>query len=59
MLMDAAQAERYEFLSRITKGAEPAFRLTQAGDPAKQDWWRANQPLLYAAARIQDHREAA
>ncbi len=59
MLMDATQEIRYDFVERITRHSEPAFRQTQPGDPVKQDWWRANQPLLYAAARIQEHKEQA
>lgn len=57
MLMDATHTERYNFLARVTADAEPAFRRTQEGDPAKQDWWRANQPMLYAQARIMAHRD--
>lgn len=59
MLMDATRETRYEFVLRITQGSTPAFRRTHEGDPTKQDWWRANQPMLYAARRIQEHREAA
>lgn len=59
MLMDASAEARYEFLSRVTANAEPAFQRTHEGDPEKQDWWRANQPMLYAARKIQEHREAA
>jgi hypothetical protein len=59
MLMDASPEERYFFIERITRDAEPRFHRTHEGEPAKQDWWRAYQPLFYAAARIQEHREQA
>lgn len=59
MLMNASVEARYEFVARITQGQAPAYRRTQEGDQAKQDWWRAHQPMLYAGWRIQDHREAA
>lgn len=47
MLMELDQHERYEFIERVTRNIQPRFRVTQPGDPEKQQRLRSTLPHVY------------
>ena len=47
MLMDAGPHERLAFIASIMQDVEPAYRVTQEGDPEAQEWWLQRLPLIY------------
>jgi hypothetical protein len=47
MLMELDQHERYEFIERVMRDNPPAFKVTQPGDPEKQQRLRRTLPHVY------------
>lgn len=56
-LMDIPDAERLEFLESIMKGVEPAFKITQQGDPIKMADLKATLPNRYTAYKISEMKK--
>jgi hypothetical protein len=59
MLMELDQHDRYDFIERVMRDNRPAFRVTQPGDPEKQQRLRSTLPHVYVnRIRFECSREA-
>lgn len=55
-LMNLSSEVRGIFLTKVMEGVKPAFKVTQPGDPVKQQELRASLPNRYTAIKIEELR---
>ena len=54
MLMNGDAGARMDFLTRITLGSVPAFKLTYTGDPERQEHLKATLPNIFNTFTIEE-----